>query len=72
MGYYVVFQSKTMVGARAHFPLLSEREMSMDFAMICPVRALVDMSQRGLIKKGSLKRLNQGQRLTKYLHASQD
>ena len=67
VGFYVVFRSKTMVDARAHFPLLSTKEMPMNLSTICPVRALVDMSQRGLIKKGFLKRLNKEQRLTKYL-----
>ena len=66
VGYYVEFRSKTMAKARAHFPLLSTNVL---LSAICPVRALIDVSQRGLIKKGFLYTINKQQRLTKYLQS---
>ena len=60
VGYYVEFRSKTMAKARAHFPLLSTNVL---LSAICPVRALIDVSQRGLIKKGFLNSINKQQKL---------
>ena len=67
MGFYVEFDSKTMVKARAHFPYLSREKVPDEISRICSVRALMDLSQTGKIQKNFLKDLNKEQRLTKYL-----
>ena len=67
--FYVEFKSKTMERARAYFPSLCTGSRKLNLTTMCPVRALVDISRRGLLKGKFLKSLNKGQRLTKYLKA---
>ena len=58
-----------MERARAYFPSLCTSSIKLNLTTMCPVRALVDISRRGLLKGKFLKSLNKGQRLTKYLKA---
>ena len=65
LGFYVEFRSKTKAQARAHFPSLTRGRLYSQFAWICPVTALIDITTRGLLKKHFLKPLNKKMRLTK-------
>ena len=67
LGVYITFQSKTMREAKAYFPTLSECENMSEFSLICPVLALTDIVQRGLLKNGFIQGLNKEKRLTNYL-----
>ena len=67
LGFYTRFRSKTMPSARAYIPSLCILDAQIPISSMCPVRALVDLSQRGLLKKRFLKSLNGGMKLTKYL-----
>ena len=67
LGFYVRFRSKTMVSARAYFPSLSIMDTYLSISLMCPVRALVDISRRRLLKNRFLRSLNGDMKLTKYL-----
>ena len=67
LGFFTSFRSKTMPCARAYFPSLCIMDVQLPMSTMCPVRALVDMSRRGLLKKRFLRSLNGGRKLTKYL-----
>ena len=67
LGFYVQFKSKTMRRARAYFPSLCILDVSLKISEMCPVRALVDISRRRLMKKGFLMSLNKNMKLTRYL-----
>ena len=56
-----------MIGARAHFPSLCMKRKFTVFSRMCPVSALVDLSNRGMIKQNFLHGLNKKRRLTQYL-----
>ena len=56
-----------MKRARAHFPCLGDFSGQSRFAAMCPMRALLDVSQRGLLKDNLFKQLNKKKRLTLYL-----
>ena len=64
-GVYITFRSKTLHQAKAYFPVLCDREHITEFSLICPVAALSDVSQRGLLIHGFLHPLNKKMRLTK-------
>ena len=66
-GLVITFRSKTMNRAKAYFPLLSDAEIQTTFSLICPILALTDIINRGLLKKGFLRPLNKKKRLTNYL-----
>ena len=68
LGFYIDFESKTMQNARAYFPSLCSRKSSTPFAPMCPVRALVQISSRGKMRKAFLKSINKGKLSTKYLN----
>ena len=67
LGGYITFQSKTMRIARAYLPILSTVSRASEFALICPVLALLDISRRGLLKRKFLHALNKKKKLTHYL-----
>ena len=69
LGFYIQFKSKTKNEARAYFPSLCNKTCKLNLEAMCPVRALVDISRRGLLRRRFLKSLNKGSRLTKYLKA---
>ena len=56
-----------MVNARAHFPYLSADDSHVNLSSLCPVRALLDISQRDLISLRFLKEIKKQKQLTKYL-----
>ena len=66
-GFHIDFRAKTMRHARAHFPNLCTMPTMPNLVALCPVRAVVDLARRRLIKKNFLKALNKGLRLTRYL-----
>ena len=67
LGFYVDFQSKTMRNARAYFPSLSSRSSNTNIVAICPVRALIAIVNRGLVKGYFLRPVTKGKHLPKYL-----
>ena len=67
LGFFITFKSKTMDQARAYFPTLSNVANQTEFALICPLLALTDITHRGWMKKGLLKQLNKKKRFTEYL-----
>ena len=67
LGFYIVFHSKTMSNARAYFPSLSVLDANMKISLMCPVRALVDMSHLRILRDGFLRTVGKKMTLTKYL-----
>ena len=67
LGFSIQFHSKTMKNARAYFPSLSVLNCRLRISQMCPMRALVDLSRRRLLKKGFLQKMNKKMTLTKYL-----
>ena len=50
LGFVLDFQNKTMLRVRAYLPSLSSPEYNTNLATICPIRALIDITNRGLVK----------------------
>ena len=67
VGFYVRFRSKTMRTATAFFPSLCVLDANLKVSKMCPVRAVCDLSNRRILKKGFLKSLNRKRSMTKYL-----
>ena len=67
LGFLVDFRSKTMVNARAYLPSLSTTSHNSNIATICPVRALIQIVERGLVKGTFLRKTKQKKQLSKYL-----
>ena len=67
VGFYIQFRSKTMRHAQAYFPSLCVLDAHIKISQMCPVRSLIDLSRRRLLKKGFLRTLNRKMTLTKYL-----
>ena len=67
IGVYITFQSKTMKEAKAYLPLLASVDRATEFSLICPILALLDIANRGLLKRRFLHALNRKKRLTNYL-----
>ena len=53
-GFYIDYESKTMPNARAYFPSIYSRKGVTAFAPMCPMRALVQISSLGMMKKSFL------------------
>lgn len=67
VGIYATFRSKTMRKAKAYLPMLSSVDRATEYSLICPILALLDISQRRLLKRRFLHALNRKKRLTNYL-----
>ena len=67
LGFYIQFHSKTMRNARAYFPSLSVLDANLKISQMCPVRALVSISQQRLLKDGFVRTVGKKISLTKYL-----
>ena len=55
LGFYIEFQSKTIRNARAYFPSLCVLNANLKISIMCPVKAVIDMSRRRLIKVCSIR-----------------
>ena len=67
LGYFIQYQSKTMAKAIAYFPSLCSKTKTTQFATMCPVRALVEITRKSLMRNSLLSSINRGQKFTKYL-----
>ena len=67
LGFYIQFHSKTIRYARAYFPSLCVENNLLKISLMCPVRALVDMSRRRLLKEGFLRTVHKKMTLTRFL-----
>ena len=56
-----------MAKAIAYFPSLCSKTETTKFATMCPVRALVGITRKSLMRKSVLSGINRGQKFTKYL-----
>ena len=69
LGFYISFQSKTMRNARAYFPSLSSRAFNTNIVAICPVRALIEIVDKGLVKGFFFRPATKGKHLPNYIKA---
>ena len=67
LGFYIDFQSKTMRNARAYLPSLCSRGNNTKLAAMCPVRALIEITKRGLVKGFFLRKTTKRKFLSNYL-----
>ena len=67
LGFYVDFQSKTMRNARAYLPSLNSLTSNTNIVAICPVRALIAIVNKGLVKGYFLRQVTIGKHLPQYL-----
>ena len=65
LGYYITFQSKTMIHARAYFPNLGTSAQA--YKPLCPLRLLTEAGRSGWVVKGFLDKVGRGAALKKYL-----
>ena len=56
----------TMNHARAYFPSSCSRMRTTTFEPMCPVRALLEISSQGFMKKSFLKQVDRGKKVVKY------
>ena len=67
LGYYIDFQSKTMRNARAYLPSLCSLGNNTKLAAMCPVRALIKITTKGLVKGFFLRKAAQRKNIPSYL-----
>ena len=67
LGFYINFQSKTMREAQAYFPSLSTISGITKLSAMCPVKALIDIANRGLVSGYFLKTATKSTKLAAYL-----
>ena len=65
-GFYITFRSKTMPFARAYYPSLCSLETNSRFSAICPVKALIQVAEHGMVKDSFMKEINRGKKFAKY------
>ena len=67
LGFYITFQSKTMRNAVAYLPSLCSRTGNTILATMCPVRALINITNKGLVTGNFLKKSTTSTKLAAYL-----
>ena len=67
LGFFIGFQSKTMWNARAYLPSICSRVDNSAIVAICPVRTLIELSDRGLVSGYFLRKLTKKKILASFL-----
>ena len=67
LGFYIHFQSKTMLNAQAYLPSLCARSGNTLLTTMCPVKALINITNRGLVTGFFLKKSTTRTKLAAYL-----
>ena len=67
LGFHITFQSKTMREARAYLPSLCSRSSNSRLTMMCPVKALIQLANRGLVSGHFLQKCTKRSKLATYL-----
>ena len=67
LGFVIAFQSKTMQNAQAYMPSLCSRTGNTPLTVMCPVKALINITRRGLVAGHFLKKSTTSVKLSAYL-----
>ena len=67
LGFYINFQSKTMMNAQAYLPSLCSRSGNTLLTVMCPVKALIGITNQGLVSGFFLKKSTTSAKLSSYL-----
>ena len=67
LGFYINFQSKTMANAQSYLPSLCSRTHNTLLTVMCPVKALINITSRGLVAGHFLKKSTTRVKLSTYL-----
>ena len=67
LGFFIGFQSKTMWNALAYLPSLSSVQENYPIVAMCPIRALINITARGLVTGPFLKKVTGRKLLSAHL-----
>ena len=67
LGFFIRYRSKTMAKAISYFPNLCSKKKTTQFITMCPVKALIEITGKALLRKSFLSSINRGKKFTMYL-----
>ena len=67
LGFFIDFQSKTMLNARAYLPSICSSNRNSKIVSLCPMRSLINITNKDLVSGHFLRKLTQKKSLSSFL-----